>query len=171
MYVSCHLKSERSPYIALRSWTIVLAQQNFSHNLVSSLTLPVLIARDPMMTRYNSFERVSTCSMLERLMCRNCLRVYCEPYHVGHQPRTRSILKKSSEGQERGLGQHLTDLWIQNGRQGLEMYQTLGYWTPQSTFAKWVFWFDHSVYENLKNPKCPPGEAKMADKVWEGVYP
>ena len=107
VYVSCHLKSERSPYIALRSWTIVLAQQNFSHNLVSSLTLPVLIARDPMMTRYNSFERVSTCSMLKRLMCRNCLRVYCEPYHVGHQPRTRSILKKSSEGQERGLGQQL----------------------------------------------------------------
>ena len=55
---------------------------------------------------------------------------------MGHQPRTRSILKKSSEGQERGLGQHLTDLGIQNGRQGLEMYQTLGYWTPQSTFAK-----------------------------------
>ena len=35
--------------------------------------------------------------------------------------------------------QHLTTLWIQNGRQDLDKGQTLGYWTPWSTFAKWVF--------------------------------
>ena len=40
-----------------------------------------------------------------------------------------------------------------------------------STFAKYIFLFDHSFYENLKNPKWPPGGPKMADGVWKGAYP
>ena len=32
--------------------------------------------------------------------------------------------------------QHLTACFIQNYRRGLEIGQTLGYWTPQATFAK-----------------------------------
>ena len=32
--------------------------------------------------------------------------------------------------------QHLTACLIQNGQRGLEMGQTLGYWTLWSTFAK-----------------------------------
>ena len=32
--------------------------------------------------------------------------------------------------------QHLTARFIQNGRQGPEIDQDLGYWTLQSTFAK-----------------------------------
>ena len=47
----------------------------------------------------------------------------------------------------------------------------LGYLTFRSTFAKKVSLFDHSFYENLKNPKWPPGGPKMADGVWKGVYP
>ena len=47
--------------------------------------------------------------------------------------------------------------------------RTLAYWTLRSTFAKKVFWFNHSFYENLKNPKWPPGGLKMADGVWNGV--
>ena len=67
--------------------------------------------------------------------------------------------------------QPLTACLIQNGRLGLEIGHTQGYWTPQTTFAKQVFWFDHSFYENLKHPKWPPGGPKMADGVWRGVYP
>ena len=53
---------------------------------------------------------------------------------------------------------------------GLKKGQTLGYWTLRSNFAKYVFWFDHSFYENLKNPKWLPGGPKMADAVWNVVY-
>ena len=68
--------------------------------------------------------------------------------------------------------QHLTTHIIQNGQRGLERVLTLGYWTLRSTFAKQVFRFDHSFYENLKkNSKWPPGGPKMANGVWRGVYP
>ena len=65
--------------------------------------------------------------------------------------------------------QHLTASLIQHGRRGLVIGQTLCYWTLQSLDK--FFWFDHSFYENLKNPKWPPGGPKMADGVWKGVYP
>ena len=35
----------------------------------------------------------------------------------------------------------------------------------------YVFWFDHSFFENLTNSKWPLGGPKMADRVWKGVYP
>ena len=31
--------------------------------------------------------------------------------------------------------------------------------------------FNHSFYENLKNPKWPLGGPKMADGVWKLVFP
>ena len=48
---------------------------------------------------------------------------------------------------------------------------TLCYWTPWTTFTDYVCWFNHSFYENLKNPKWPPGGFKMADGVWKGGTP
>ena len=67
--------------------------------------------------------------------------------------------------------QHLPAHFIQNGRCGPGIGQTLGYWILRSTFAKLVFGLDHSFYENLKNPKWPLGGPKMADGVWKGVQP
>ena len=59
----------------------------------------------------------------------------------------------------------------QNGRRGLESGLPLGFWAVPSTFAKEVFEFDYSFYENLKNPKWPLGGLKMADGVWQVVRP
>jgi len=66
---------------------------------------------------------------------------------------------------------HLTARLMQDGGQGLKIGQTLGYWGLQSSFAKKVHWFNHSFDENLKNPKWLPGGPKMANWVWEEVYP
>ena len=70
-------------------------------------------------------------------------------------------------------------LELSNGRfrlskmatRGLKRGQTLGYWTVRSTFAKYVFWFDYSFFENLKNPKLLPRASKMANRVWKGPIP
>ena len=51
---------------------------------------------------------------------------------------------------------------------GLEIGQTLGYFSLRLRFIKKVFWFNHSFYENLKNPKWPTGGPKIADRVWKG---
>ena len=62
----------------------------------------------------------------------------------------------------------------QNGRRGLEMVPTLGYWALPSTFAKEVFWSEQlriSTNQRPRNPKWPPGGPKMADGVWKGVQP
>ena len=66
--------------------------------------------------------------------------------------------------------QNLTARWIQNGRRGLEMGQTLSLWTFQSTFAKLVFLFDHSFYENL-NQNGHQGAPKWLTRSGKGSTP
>ena len=44
------------------------------------------------------------------------------------------------------------------GRQGLERGPILGYWALPSTFAKQVFWSEHSFYEKHRTP----AKSKMA---------
>ena len=57
--------------------------------------------------------------------------------------------------------QPLTDRLLKSGQRGLEIDQTLGYWTFRLIFANEVFWFDHSFYEKLKNPKGLPVGPKL----------
>ena len=53
--------------------------------------------------------------------------------------------------------QHLPICLIQNGKRGLEIGQTLGYWTLRSTFAKQVFFIcSFLLWE--------PQQSKMADR-------
>ena len=46
--------------------------------------------------------------------------------------------------------QHLTACFIQNGQGGLKISQTLYYWTPWTTFTKWVF---DSIIPSIGCPK------------------
>ena len=47
---------------------------------------------------------------------------------------------------------------------------TLGNWTFWSTFTIQVFWFDHSFYENLKNPNGHDRENGKKNDIYSGHY-